>query len=157
MLICILLNEGNFTFSIANAVLPSTLHPLKRTIPSSCKVQKSNYVWLHTYWCYLFFIYFTSYVIVHNFCNLFLSLLHKPSSSPFIMLYRRYHWCIYAHCSYVFLQTERISQFLKNVDFVIRLCPFQGIFGATGLNHLVVCKCAPMPYSNIWYLELSPF
>ena len=84
-----------FHFSIAKAVLPTTLLSLNRTIPSSCKVQKSNYVWPHILML-PFFIYFTWYVIVHNFCNLFLSLLHKPSSSPFVMPFRRYHWCIYA-------------------------------------------------------------
>ena len=37
------------------------------------------------------------------------------------------------------------------------LCSFQGIFGATGLIHVAVCKCAPTPFCNIWNLDLSPF
>ena len=97
-----------FHFSIAKAVLPTTLLSLNRTIPSSCKVQKSNYVWPHILML-PFFIYFTSYVIVHNFCNLFHSLLHKPSSSPFVMLFRRYHWCIYAHCSCILANRKNFS------------------------------------------------
>ena len=150
MLICILLNGRNFNFSIAKAVLPTTLLSLNRTKYYHVKF-KSQIMSDLTYCCYFFsvsfFIYFTSYLIVHNLCNLFLSLLHTPSSTPFAMLFWRYHWCI---CSLLICILVNRKNFSISWEGCLCCAFVQGIFGATGLIHVVVCKCAPMPYSNIW-------